>query len=111
MKARIYLTMGQATNALNELLVLKDVQQVEYQAMIATTAQQLQQIEAAVYAYEKLTQLQPNDGRWWLGLAIAHDTDAKFELAINAYKKATLLPGISNSSMAFARQRIQELGE
>ena len=111
MKARIYLTMGQAANALNELLVLKDVQQVEYQAMIATTAQQLQQIQEAVYAYEKLTQLQPNDGRWWLGLAIAHDTDAKFELAINAYKKAILLPGISNSSMAFARQRIQELGE
>ena len=111
MKARIYLTTGQAMNALNELLVLKDVNNVEYQAMIASTAQQLEQYPVSISAYQRLTSLQPNDGRWWLGLAIAHDASSAFELAKNAYKNAISLAGISDSSMAFARQRLQELGE
>ncbi|QOL26745.1 tetratricopeptide repeat protein [Thalassotalea sp. LPB0316] len=111
MKARIYLTMGQASNALSELLTLKDVNSVEYQAMIASTAQELQQYQQAIEAYQQLTRLQPHDGRWWLGLAIAYDTNATFDLAKDAYKNAISLSGISDSSMAFARQRLQELGE
>ena len=111
MKARIYLTMGRAENALSEFLVLKDETNIEYQALIATTAQQLKRFPEAITAYQKLTQLQSTDGRWWLGLAIAHDTNAEFEAAKAAYRQTIELAGVSDSSLVFARQRLQELGE
>jgi MSHA biogenesis protein MshN len=111
MQARIYLSQGQGGRALQTLIVLADSTNVEYQALLANTAQQQGQFLDAISAYQQLTNLQVNKGRWWLGLAIAFDSDGQFLKAEQAYKTAITQQNLSNNSADFARKRIIELGE
>lgn len=111
MKARIYLSQGQQISAVNVLKALSNFDNVEYQALLANSAQQAQQFTVASQAYQLLTNLQPEVGRWWLGLAVASDSNSQFELATQAYIEASEKVDLSESARQFARQRIQELGE
>jgi MSHA biogenesis protein MshN len=111
MQARIYLSQGQGEKALQTLIVLADSANVEYQALLANTAQQQGQLLSAITAYQQLTKLQVNKGRWWLGLAIAFDSNSQFVKAEQAYQTAISHQNLSNSSAEFARKRIIELGE
>lgn len=111
MKARIYLSQGQAQLALNDLKVLDNIRSVEYQSLLASTAQQLSLFATAEKAYNILTELSPNVGRWWLGLAIAQDSQSYFEQAITSYKTALKQADLSSETAQFAANRIIELGE
>ena len=111
MQARIYLSQGQGDNALQTLKVLADSSNVEYQALLANTAQQQGQFNSAITAYRHLVNLQENKGRWWLGLAIAFDSDSQFIKAEQAYQMAIDQQNLSASAAGFARKRITELGE
>ncbi len=83
----------------------------EYYSMKGTLARQLKRFDKAETAYASLTKLEPNKGSWWLGHAIALDSQNKSELAVNSYKQAITRAGISPTSMKFAQQRIQSLQE
>lgn len=83
----------------------------EYYSMKGTLARQLKRFDKAETAYASLTKLEPNKGSWWLGHAIALDSQNKSELAINSYKQAITHAGISPTSMKFAQQRIESLQE
>ena len=111
MKARIYFKQGQSLQAVNTLKATPEVANVEYQRLLATNAQQLSQFTVAIKAYQHLTQLAPNVGRWWLGLAVALDSNSEFERAISAYVTATEKADLSESAKQFALQRAKELGE
>ncbi|GHE99118.1 tetratricopeptide repeat protein [Thalassotalea profundi] len=111
MKARIYLSQGQTKSAYDELVVLDDLRLVEYQSVLASTAQQLSLFSAAEKAYNILTQLAPNIGRWWLGLGIAQDSQGYFKQAKMSYQNALKLQDLSNETAQFAKNRIVELGE
>ncbi len=111
MKARIYLIQGQRQAAVNTLKALADLADVEYQALLATNAQQTKQYQLAIDAFNILIKLQPTVGRWWLGLAVALDSDGQFTQAAIAYNKVKESDGLSESAQQFARQRLQELGE
>jgi len=111
MKARIYLEQRQTLSAVNVLKVLSNEPDVEYQSLLAASAQQTKEFEIAIKAYQLLAQLQPNVGRWWLGLAIVLDSSGDFEQAIKAYISASEKTDLSESARQFARQRSQELGE
>ncbi len=111
MKARIYLIQGQRQAAVNTLKALADLADVEYQALLATNAQQTKQYQLAIDAFNILVKLQPTVGRWWLGLAVALDSDGQFTQAAIAYNKVKESDGLSESAQQFARQRLQELGE
>ncbi|MDT0603301.1 tetratricopeptide repeat protein [Thalassotalea castellviae] len=111
MKARIYFNQGQTTAGVNTLKALPKVENVEYQALLASHAQQISQFDIAARAYQLLTTLEPNAGRWWLGLAVAHDSNSEFEQATRAYQQATTKNDLSENAKQFARQRVQELGE
>lgn len=84
---------------------------VEYQSMKATLARQLKRFDKAEVAYAGLTELEPNQGSWWLGYAIALDSQGKNEMAINSYQQAIGKIGISQASVKFAQQRIALLQE
>lgn len=111
MKARIYLNQGQVLSAVNVLKVKSNNAEVEYQALLATSAQQIQQHNVAISAYQMLVKLQPSVGRWWLGLATSLDSNSQFDEATQAYSKALNQGDLSQSAQQFARQRILELGE
>jgi len=111
MQARIYLNQGQKSSALQILMVLADSSNVEYQALLANTAQQQGQFPQAITAYQQLVKLQENKGRWWLGLAIAFDSNSQFIKAEQAYQMAINQQNLSASAAGFARKRLTELGE
>jgi len=114
MKARVYLQQNrvqQAFATLNTMQGVNEVVNVEYQSLRATTAQQLNEFSFAAQAYQILVSIEPSAARWWLGLAVAHDSNSEFEQASNAYQMALNKSGLSGSAETFARQRIIELGE
>lgn len=111
MKARIYLNQGQTVAAVNTLKDLPYVENVEYQALLASHAQQISQFGIATTAYQLLAKLEPNAGRWWLGLAVAYDSNSEFDQAVIAYGQSIDKSDLSENARQFARQRIQELGE
>ena len=114
MKARVYLQQNQVQQAfltLNAMPRVNDVTSVEYQSLRATTAQQLNEFSFAAEAYQVLVSIEPSASRWWLGLAVAHDSNSEFEQASNAYQTALNRSRLSGSAETFARQRIIELGE
>ena len=111
MKARIHLKQGQATAALNTLKPLALLKDEQYQIMLANTAQQAGQNNVAVSAYKVLITMQPDIGRWQLGLAVLYDKNSQFNLASKAYKNALTKRDLSVSSADFVKQRIQVIGQ
>ena len=114
MQARNYIQQNRLDNAfttLNNMPIVNDVLNVEYQNLRATIAQQLNEFSFAADAYQILINIESSAGRWWLGLGIARDSNSEFTQAIIAYKTALSKTGLSDSAENFARQRIIELGE
>jgi len=111
MKARILLKLGRFTAALNTLKPLANLKNEQYQVMLANTAQQAQQNKVAVAAYNMLIVMQPDQGRWQLGLAVLYDKNSQFNLASSAYKKALTKNDLSLSSENFIKQRIEVIGQ
>lgn len=111
MQARIYLKNESYSAALNVLKGYQDSPDREYQILLASVAQEVGDFSAAIRAYDVLLQLQPNNGRWWLGSAIAYDSKGDFASAKNAYQKAIGTNDLTKSSADFAVQRLVELGE
>ena len=111
MKAQIQLKQGQETAAYNTLKPLASIEQKEYQVMLANIAQKIEQYPSAIMAYQVLIKMQPDSGRWYLGLAIVYDKNSQFSLAVNAYALALTKADLSASSVKFAKQRMQALGE
>ncbi|NQZ25795.1 MAG: tetratricopeptide repeat protein [Colwellia sp.] len=111
MQARIYLQQGQARAALNTLKPLASLKDEQYQIMLANIAQQAQQNEAGIAAYKVLITMQPEMGRWQLGLAVLYDKDSQFKLASKAYAAALAKNDLSISSENFVKQRIQAIGQ
>jgi MSHA biogenesis protein MshN len=111
MKARIHLKQGQATAALNTLKPLDQLKDEQYQIMLANTAQQAGHNKTAVNAYQVLIDMQPETGRWQLGLAVLYDKNSQFILASKAYKKALSKSDLSVSSEQFVNERLQAIGQ
>jgi len=111
MKARILIKLGKFTAALKTLKPLANLENEQYQVMLANTAQQAQKNKVAVEAYNMLIVMQPDQGRWQLGLAVLYDKNSQFTLASSAYKKALTKNDLSRSSENFIKQRIEVIGQ
>jgi len=111
MQAKLYLAQGSNEQAYQTLISLPNEQDSEYQLTLANSAQQLGKFAEAITAYQVLVNLQPLNSRWWLGLAVALDSNSEFVKAKTAYQSALSNGGLSESSVDFIRQRLTELGE
>lgn len=111
MKARIHLTVGQVEKAYDVLSPLNNNEDIEYQSLLANAAQQIGNFKAATKAYLTLVNLAPQEGRYWLGLAVAYDSDSQFTQASKAYQSAITQGGLSSGALNFTQQRLAELGE
>lgn len=111
MSARIYFEKIQYQQAYNILTPVDYSDNVELQSLLASAATELNDHDAAIAAYLRLTLLEPTIGRWHLGLAISYDTLGKFPQARDAYNNALEKNNLSVTSANFARQRVAELGD
>ncbi len=111
MQARIYLTQGYSEQAYQVLQALPFTLNIEYLSTQANVAQQLAKYPQAIQAYQQLIKIQPSEARWWLGLAVAYDSNKQYSLALSAYQSALAQGNLSASSLDFVQQRLQELRE
>jgi MSHA biogenesis protein MshN len=111
MLARLYVVQKEPSKAMNILLGFTPNlgNQTEYLAYRAGLAQQLKQIKLAKSDYQSLTNIEPTNAKWWLGLAIAEDQLGDTNLAVQAYNKAHSLDQLDSSVSDFIQQRISAL--
>ncbi len=74
-------------------------------ALEAHAAQQAGQPERALQAYQRWSQLTPQDSRAWLGLGMMLDQRSQWPEAQQAYQQALQLGGLSDASRQFIQQR------
>ncbi|WP_348729906.1 tetratricopeptide repeat protein [Rheinheimera texasensis] len=75
-------------------------------ALEAHAAQQTGQTERALQAYQRWSQLMPEDSRPWLGLGTMLDQRGQWPEAQQAYQQALQLGGLSPVSRQFIQQRL-----
>ncbi|STO56324.1 tetratricopeptide repeat protein [Grimontia hollisae] len=110
--ARMYQQSGREESALNVLagpVDLFDQEQVRVVSMRAGLAQKLGKNLEARESYQWLTEQEPMDGRWWLGLGVSAEKTGATSDAEKAYANAVKSGGLSNASVSFARQRLAYL--
>lgn len=104
--AKLLMKEQQNAAALTALAFLPDNASVEYLSLRGVLAQKNNQDEIALTSYKKLVMLEPESGRWWLGLAIQQERALEFESAQQSYTKALKGLGLSGQSQQFVRDRL-----
>ncbi|WP_438864657.1 tetratricopeptide repeat protein [Neptunicella sp.] len=108
MLARLEVQQGRPEQA---LLILNEyqpsaVQHSDFYALLANIADQQGDQLQVLKAYSILSRAEPHNGKWWLGLAVAADRLAQYELAIDAYQHVLNSAQLQPSVQDFAQQRI-----
>lgn len=107
--ARMYQQTGREESALIVLIAAEDSltgDPLRLVSMRAALAQKLGKHDLAKDSYQWLTEKDPMDGRWWLGLAVSGEKEKNYKQAQIAYQKAVDAGGLSDQSVEFARQRM-----
>ncbi|WP_261894356.1 tetratricopeptide repeat protein [Vibrio cyclitrophicus] len=100
---------NQAEAALSPLVHLPPNPTKDYLAMRAALSQKSQQEEIALESYKNLVDIDSDNARWWLGLAIQQERQLDFTAAKESYQGALTRVGISSQSQNFVRDRLKIL--
>lgn len=111
--ARVQQAKGDGVEALASLELIPDDHELARQKWLAQTdlAQKQGQFALAEQAYRKLLQQEPRQGKWWMGLAYALDSQQQYHHARQAYRTALTHAGLSSQATAFIEQRLTQLGD
>ncbi|MCS6115593.1 tetratricopeptide repeat protein [Shewanella baltica] len=111
--ARVQQASGQADLALATLANIPDTHPLARQKWMAQSdlAQKLGQFSVSEQAYRQLLQQEPQQAKWWMGLAYALDSQQQFFQARQAYRTALGHRGLSAQASAFIEQRLTQLGD
>lgn len=104
--AKLLIKEEQNSAALTVLSPLPEPAPVDYLSLRAALAQKLKQNPLALESYQHLVELEPDSGRWWLGLAIQQERAFELNLAKQAYQQAQKKLGLSSQSQQFIRDRL-----
>lgn len=104
--AKLLINESQLQTALTVLNELSGHMSIQYLAMRGALAQQLNHNDVALTCYQTLITRAPNDGRWWMGLAIVQERTKALIKAVTSYNKALEVGNISSSSQQFIQQRL-----
>ncbi|MDV6253631.1 tetratricopeptide repeat protein [Vibrio sp. EA2] len=107
--SKLLVKAKQPQAALSPLVHMPPMPNRDYLAMRAVLAQKQKQDDIALESYQLLTQRDPENARWWMGLGIQQERALQFTSAISSYNKALEKVGISNQSQAFIRDRLTVL--
>ncbi|QYK01793.1 tetratricopeptide repeat protein [Shewanella psychrotolerans] len=113
LQARVYEAAGLLDKALAALTQIPDSNMLAKQkwTMQSHLAQQSKAYGLAEQSYRKLAQVEPQQAKWWMGLAYALDSQSQFSAAKQAYQQALAQRGLSNQAIAFIDSRLAQLGE
>lgn len=111
--ARVQHDLGDTDLALATLGQIPDSHSLARQKWLAEgdLAQKQGQFSLAEQAYRKLLQQEPQQPKWWMGLAYALDSQLQFSQARQAYRTALTYSGLSTQATTFIEQRLRQLGE
>ncbi|HET7306366.1 MAG TPA: tetratricopeptide repeat protein [Gammaproteobacteria bacterium] len=109
--ARLLVAHNQVAQAVT---ILKDTlppatQAPEHYAFLAALQERQGQHQAAVTNYAKALAVQPAQGRWWAGLAVAYDQLREPDKALAAYQRARDAGGLGVTLATYVNQRISAL--
>ncbi len=107
--SKLLVKANQAEAALSPLIHLPPSPTQDYLAMRAALSQKSQQEDIALESYQKLTEVDSDNARWWLGLAIQQERQLDFMAAKQSYQGALVRVGISSQSQGFVRDRLKIL--
>lgn len=107
--SKLLVKANQLEAALSPLIHLSPSPTQDYLAMRAALSQRSQQEEIALESYQKLTEVDSDNARWWLGLAIQQERQLDFTAAKQSYQGALVRVGISSQSQGFVRDRLKIL--
>jgi MSHA biogenesis protein MshN len=107
------LIMQQEYEGVLKLLIaeLEPQANLEFWVLKGTAAQNAQQHQIAIASFTQLTQLQPQQAKWWLALATSKDALGEFADAKHLYKVALDLGGLNAAMTQHALQRLVALKE
>ncbi|MEZ9397841.1 tetratricopeptide repeat protein [Vibrio splendidus] len=105
--SKLLVKANQAEAALSPLVHLPPNPTQGYLAMRAALSQKSQQEDIALESYQKLVEVDSDNARWWLGLAIQQERQLDFSAAKESYQGALTRVGISSQSQNFVRDRLK----
>ncbi|MFS1977143.1 tetratricopeptide repeat protein [Vibrio splendidus] len=105
--SKLLVKANQAEAALSPLIHLPPNPTQDYLAMRAALSQKSQQEDIALESYQKLVEVDSDNARWWLGLAIQQERQLDFPAAKESYQGALTRIGISSQSQNFVRDRLK----
>ncbi|WP_299126688.1 lipopolysaccharide assembly protein LapB [uncultured Vibrio sp.] len=105
--SKLLVKANQSEAALSPLIHLPPNPTQDYLAMRAALSQKSQQEEIALESYQKLVEIDSDNARWWLGLAIQQERQLDFTAAKQSYQGALVRVGISSQSQSFVRERLK----
>lgn len=109
--ARIQVERGQEAQALAlmEQGAPSAQQDPAYLSFLATLYQRAGRHGDAAKVYTQAVGLRPQEGRWWLGLAISLEAKEDYAAAINSYQRAIGSGVLNGKPLQYARQRLSAL--
>ena len=82
---------------------------LDYYALLAQLFVKNQQAGMAVSFYRLLLSHQPNNAKWWLGVAIASQQQGKFISAQGAFQRALSVGHLPATAIAYIQQQLQRI--
>ncbi|OBT17446.1 hypothetical protein A9264_01410 [Vibrio sp. UCD-FRSSP16_10] len=107
--AKLLIKEQQPEAALSSLMYIPDDASKEYLALRAGLAQEVKNTPVALESYQTLSEREPDNARWWLGLGIQQERSLDYPAAQVSYTKALGLVGVSTKTQAFIRDRLRLL--
>ncbi|WP_341661253.1 tetratricopeptide repeat protein [Vibrio sp.] len=104
--AKLLIKEKQNDAALTALVHVPEQASVDYISLRAALAQKANHDEIALNSYQSLVSMEPDSGRWWLGLGIQQERALDLPGAEQAYQQALNKLGLSSQSQQFIRDRL-----
>lgn len=109
LKARVFLLEGKLEDSLKMLESIPNARvSPEVAGVLATVYQAAGNHEKALEVYSSLTQLNPTEGRWWVGAGVSLEATGEAKHALLSYREAQKYP-LDNTLQAYAAARIRAL--
>lgn len=111
-QAELHLSQNSDEKALSSLLSIKEPDRDNrYKALLAMTYYDLELYELSQQSYMKLLQLESNNMKWWLGVALTSEELGSHKQALKAYHTILKTGGLEHSVMKYVENRAQALLE
>lgn len=83
--------------------------QAEFEALLAALLQRDKRHKQAVDHYQAALKLQPENGVWWMGMAISLQAENRLAASMDAFLKAKNSATLNPQLLAFVEQRLAQL--